>query len=405
MARANRIEPRRFRYSSPVAACLGHLRYSLQNVAFLLGLLGLLLGGIGLWAPFVLFVVVIVVGNFQIGVDVSEPANPPRFLHDVLLRAALPLLLANAFVLAHYFTTGDPFHFVAGLDSLGLDFEAARASTSLGDKLFGLVAQGFYWGVAQTAAHELSHRVNSPLDLDLSDWIGALALDPALRLHHPLCHHRYVGLRRDPGTARRGETLYRFAIRSTIGNTLFAARAEAARLRRMKRWTVSPHNRFIAAWAICVLYFGVFFAIAGWAGGLAFLGAAAFARLLFDSTAYVEHYGLFRLEGEAISDRLSWDVYSFFSNTILYNAARHADHHLHPMRHCADLKIQPGAPRLSYAYIALVAMSFIPPLYRRVIQPHLDGWDRGLATPAHLAYMRENDIPHAEPLVPNVLAA
>jgi alkane 1-monooxygenase len=143
---------------------------------------------------------------------------------------------------------------------------------------------------------------------------------------------------------------------------------------------------------------GVFVVVAGPLGGLVFLAAGCFSRLLLESTAYVEHYGLFRLEGERIDNRLSWDVYTFFSNAILYNVARHTDHHLQPLRHCADLKIDLGAPRLNHGYIALVLISLIPPLYWRIMQPHLDDWDRQFATPVELAYMRDHNIPHAEPL-------
>ena len=132
--------------------------------------------------------------------------------------------------------------------------------------------------MAQTAAHELSHRLHSRVDLALSNWIAAFALDPALQLHHPFCHHRYVDLPNDPGTARRGESLYRFAIRSTFGNSMFAARAEAGRLRRMKRSRISLRNCFLAAWAIALFYFGVCFAIAGSTGGLAFVGAGLIAN-------------------------------------------------------------------------------------------------------------------------------
>jgi Fatty acid desaturase len=397
MTFVDRLEPRRFRYASKAGALLAHLRYSLQNVVFLLGVSGLLIGGSGLWLPLLLFLGVVLIGNSRIGLDLEESENPPYVLHDVLLRATLPLLLANGLLLAYYFTDGDPLRLIAGLKWIGVDLDAARASTSLSDKLLGIVAQGFYWGMAQTAAHELSHRLHSRVDLALSNWIAAFALDPALQLHHRFCHHRYVGLPSDPGTARRGESLYRFAIRSTIGNATFAARAEAARLRRMRRSPLSLWNRFLSAWAIALFYFGVCFAIAGWAGGLAFLGAGLIARLLFDSTAYVEHYGLFRRDGEGVSDRLSWDVYAFFSNSTLYNAARHMDHHLHPMRHCADLKLQPDAPRLNHSYIALVMLAFIPPLYRRLMQPHLDAWDRHFAVSAERASESDHSTGQLEP--------
>jgi hypothetical protein len=391
------IEPKKFRYSSRIAALFDQSRFALQNLTFLASLAGLTVGGAWLWLPFVFLVCAIGIINARVKLDLSEPENPPHGLHNLLLRATLPLLLANGLLLASYFTASDPLHVVAGLAALGIDLKAARAATGLGDKLLAVVAQGFYWGLAQTVAHELCHRRASRLDTALSRWLGALALDPTLHLHHPFCHHRFLGLMRDPGTARRGEHVYGFALRSTLGNVVFAARAESARLRRRGRGFLSLRNRFLTAWAICLAYAGASAAVAGFAGVTVYLVSAVLARLLFDSTAYVEHYGLFRLEGERVSERLSWDVYFFSSNSVLYNAARHADHHLNPMRHYADLKIRPEAPRLNHAYITLVLMAFLPPLYWRTMQPHLDAWDAAMATPDHLAFLHEKMTRRAQP--------
>ncbi len=102
---------------------------------------------------------------------------------------------------------------------------------------------------------------------------------------------------------------------------------------------------------------------------------------MLESIAYIEHFGLFRVEGEPIDNRLSWDVYRTVTGMTLYNVARHTDHHLHPLRHCADLKLVPEAPRLPYTYIMLVVISFIPPIYKRLMKPYLDNWDRTFATP------------------------
>ena len=91
-----------------------------------------------------LFLGVILIGNARIRLDLEEPENPPHLLHDVLLRATLPLLLAKGLLLAHYFTAGDPVYLVAGLKRIGVDLDAARVSTSLPDRLLGIAAQGFY---------------------------------------------------------------------------------------------------------------------------------------------------------------------------------------------------------------------------------------------------------------------
>ncbi|MGB7091080.1 MAG: fatty acid desaturase [Methylovirgula sp.] len=390
------VTPKRFRFSSPLAAFASHLRYSLQDVSFLCGLAGLLFGGVWLWLPLIVFLFIAHIGTAKFADDLTEPENPPHALHDFFLRIGLPLMLANGVLLAYYFTSGDPLHIAAGLKHLGIDLDAARAATSPLDKALGVVVHGFSWGMGQTAGHELSHRLNSKLDLTLARWIGGLGLDPVFFLHHPFCHHRFLGLMKDPGTARRGESLYTFTIRCVIGNTRYAAKAEADRLRRQGRSVFSFHNRFITSWGISVLYLVIFIAVGGPVGGLAFIGAGIIARMMLESIAFIEHFGLFRVEGEPLDHHLSWDVYRTITGATLYNVARHTDHHLHPLRHCADLKLAPEAPCLPYTYVTLVMLSFIPLIYKRLMKPYLDNWDRTFATPAELAYMREHNIPHAE---------
>jgi hypothetical protein len=38
--------------------------------------------------------------------------------------------------------------------------------------------------------------------------------------------------------------------------------------------------------------------------------------------------------------------------------------------------------------MTMFALSLLPPLYFRVMQPHLDNWDRNYATDAELRYLR-----------------
>jgi Fatty acid desaturase len=390
-------QPKRFRFSSPLRALISHLRFGSQNAAFLLILTGLLLGGAWIWVTFLVLVAIIYGGNTILPYDLTEPENPPRALHDFFLRAGLPLMLTNAVLLTHYFTDSDPFHIVAGLQHIGIDLNAAREGSSALDKTIAVIAIGILWGFGQAAAHELTHRINSKFDLSLSRWISALALDPANYLHHPYSHHRLVGLVSDPQTARRGENLYAFTRRSFVESYGYAMRAEAARMKRQNRHWFSFENRFLKAWAIDLFYVAVAWAIGGLPSALGFLAAAGVAHLMVEGITYVQHYGLLRLENERIDERISWDVYGAMASALTYNVGRHSDHHLHPLRHCADLKVSPGAPNLPYNYSALVAMALIPSIYRRKIQPYLDNWDRNFATPAELAFMRKHNIPHAKP--------
>ena len=405
MTQTQAPRPEPFRFSSPLLALGAHLRFGLQNLFQLVILAGLLLGGHWIWITFLIVVAAINGGNAILPYDLGEPENPPRALHDFFLRAGLPLMLAIGLLLVHYFTDGDPLHIVAALKTIGIDLDAARAASSAFDKAVAIIAVSLMWVLGQSNGHELSHRIHSRLDLAISRWINGLALDPAHALHHPYCHHRLAGLLRDPGTARRGESLYAFTRRSFVEINQYAARAEADRLKRRGLHWLSFRNRFLTAWAIPVFYLAVALAVGGLPSALAFLAAAGFAHLTFEGITYIQHYGLFRLENERLDERISWDVYGAISSAATYNVNRHSDHHLHPMRHCADLKVSPGAPNLPFAYSALTTMAMIPPLYKRVMQPYLDNWDRHFATPAELAFMREHNIPHAEPDVPRCTRA
>ncbi len=398
MTQAQVLTAKRIRFSSPFMAAISHSRFAFQNVAFLLVLAGLLLGGPWIWFNFLIVIAIVLIGNVRSPYDLTEPENPPQALHDFLARMGLPLMLTNGVLLAHYFTEGDPLHLVAGLRHVGVDLNAARAASSTVDKLVAILANGFLWGVGQSTAHELSHRLNSRSDHIISQWMSALAFDPVFSLQHPYCHHRQVGLATDPGTARRGESLYAFMRRSISGSTRYAAKFEAARLKRLGLPLFSLNNRFLTAWAIPLFYVAVCFVIGGVPSALAFLAAASVTRVILESIGYIQHYGLIRLENERIDERLSWDVYLTVTCAMLYNISRHSDHHLHPLRQSSELKISVKSPNLPYTYFALILISLIPPLYRRVIQPYLDNWDRNFATPAELDYMRANNIPHAEPI-------
>ena len=48
------------------------------------------------------------------------------------------------------------------------------------------------------------------------NWLLAISWDNAFAIEHVYGHHKHVGLFKDAATARRGESIYIFMIRSTI---------------------------------------------------------------------------------------------------------------------------------------------------------------------------------------------
>ena len=79
--------------------------------------------------------------------------------------------------------------------------------------------------------HELGHR-NSLLEQTLAKTL----LLPALYMHffieHNLGHHRHVATPNDPASAKKGEILYFFWLKSIIGSYRNAWRLEAKRLQK-----------------------------------------------------------------------------------------------------------------------------------------------------------------------------
>lgn len=71
-----------------------------------------------------------------------------------------------------------------------------------------------------TAAHELFHRVGSPLEHFCGRLLMRMCLYGHFVVEHVHGHHKNVATPLDPATARRGETVYAFCIRSVVGSFL-----------------------------------------------------------------------------------------------------------------------------------------------------------------------------------------
>jgi hypothetical protein len=377
-------------------ADIAQLRFTAQNFLFVASAVGLMFGGLWIWAPYVLILLVALIADEAGGVDKTNNPSPPAALQNAMLMLNPPLLAANAILYAYLFASGDPLGLAAALKPLGIDLDAARQATTGLNLVLAILVQGFNWALGLNAAHELLHRTDSPFDIALSRWISALGGDPWFSIHHPAIHHRYLGLPSDPGTPARGTSLYRFYPSVYIGNIAAGARFEHERLRRRGVSLWSLENRFLNGWLIVAAVAACFFAIAGLKGVAVYAIGAALGRFFLAATDYVQHYGMLRVEGEPLDARLSWDVYHIGTNAVLYSIGRHSDHHIYPRRACGDLRTRGDAPEHQHGYLTMIGLALVPPLFMKAMQPKLDEWDRTFATDADLAYMREHGIPCAE---------
>lgn len=235
-------------------------------------------------------------------------------------------------------------------------------------------ATGGMFGIP--VAHELMHRRNR-FERLLAEVLMTMFSYTHFCIEHVEGHHPNVGTPADPATARPGESLYAFLPRTIFGGLSSAWRLERTRLRKQDRAIVSPHNRML--WYALALG-GVYTVIAlvfGRVGVLFFAAQGAIAVLLIETLNYIEHYGLMRRQSdgriEPVSDQHSWDAGHAVSGWLLFNVSRHADHHIHPHKDYLSLERRPRAPQLPAGYFSLFVLALFPPLWRKAIDPRLDG--------------------------------
>jgi alkane 1-monooxygenase len=248
----------------------------------------------------------------------------------------------------------------------------SRPSTSLLEFIGLMLSAGVTTGVfGFVAAHEMVHsrqRRERALGLAL---LGTV-LYMHFRIAHLQGHHVRAATKDDPASARLGEGLYAFLVRSIAGQWREAWRFEAERRRRIR----GAGNRLL----VYVAIEGAF--LLGIAlldlRALAFvLGVAFVAVALLESFNYIAHYGLTRRVGpdgrtERLTSHHSWNSSRRMNNAALFNMGRHSDHHRYMVRSYQELEPLPGCAELPSGYAAALLTALVPPLWRRVMDPRAE---------------------------------
>ncbi len=229
-------------------------------------------------------------------------------------------------------------------------------------------------------SHELMHQ-KSKLERWLGDLLLASVLYSHFRSEHLLVHHRYVGTRRDPVTARYNEGFHQFFPRVLRQSFMSAWAAEKAMLARKGLPVRDGSNPFWRYLALQAGFVALAFVIGGWIGLAMFLNQAVVAIWQLELTNYIEHYGLTRkhLGGgkyEHVQPRHSWNAAHKASNWLLINLQRHSDHHYKPDRRFPLLQnyTEADAPQLPYGYPVMTAVAMMPPLWVRIMNRRVKRW-------------------------------
>ncbi|MFI8914559.1 alkane 1-monooxygenase [Streptomyces sp. NPDC053513] len=256
-----------------------------------------------------------------------------------------------------------------------------RGDLSLVDRIGLTLTLGGVAGIAINTAHELGHKTEA-LERRLSRIALAQTWYGHFYVEHNHGHHIRVATPEDPASARLGESFWRFLPRTVLGSLTSAWHLEKRRLTRRGRSVWSPRNRILGSWALSfVLFAGL--ALAFGPGVLPYLAVqAVFGFCLLEVINYTEHYGLQRERTasgryERCAPRHSWNSDNVASNVFLYHLQRHSDHHANPTRRYQSLRHFDEAPEMPTGYAGMIVLAYVPPLWRRVMDPrvlaHYDG--------------------------------
>ena len=216
-------------------------------------------------------------------------------------------------------------------------------------------------------AHELGHRTEK-----WEQTLAKILLLPAFYMHffieHNRGHHLRVSTPEDPATARKGEILFFFWIRSTIGGYLHAWKLEKQRLTRIKKAVLSINNEMIRFTIIQIAYVSLVYILFGKEVGHAIVTVGIIGFLLLETINYVEHYGLQRKKlksgrYEKVQIHHSWNSNHEAGRILLYELTRHADHHYKSTRKYQVLRHYDDSPQLPLGYPGSMFLAMIPPAW------------------------------------------
>ncbi|MBT3216336.1 MAG: alkane 1-monooxygenase [Candidatus Marinimicrobia bacterium] len=357
-----------------------YLKYYLTPILTGFVLWGIFLGGHWMWLGFVVLFFVMILGDTFLGDDINQPDFHYPMLLEIPLHLALPVIVI--LLLGFAWSTGK------GLDdflSLGLwlggvtnyDLLSARNGNIGSDYIGALLGVGFLVaGYGTNVAHELTHRIKDRLAMFEGRWLLAASCNSDFAIEHVYGHHVTVGTEADPATAKRGENVYAFAVRSTFMGHLSAWHLELKRLRTKSIRIFSFQNRMITGYVMSAVWCAVFYIAGGLFGLILFLGQAAFAKFVLEIVNYMEHYGLYRSPESRVGPEHSWNTNKRISSIVLFSLTRHSAHHEKPMVKFWKLDPYNDAPQMPYGYLTTLVLCLVPPVWYRIMNPRLVEWDR-----------------------------
>jgi alkane 1-monooxygenase len=317
------------------------------------------------WIGPILLYIVLPALDLRFGPDGQNPPDEvmERLENDKYYRYCtyiyIPFQYASVIFGAYLFTASD-------LSWLGFD-----GGLSWPAKIGLALSVGMLGGVGINTAHELGHKKDA-----LERWLAKITLAQTWYGHfyieHNRGHHVRVATPEDPASARFGETFWEFLPRSVWGSLRSSWGLEAQRMRRLGKSPFNIRNDVINSWLMSVALWGVLIAVFGPALIPFVVIQAVFGFTLLETVNYLEHYGLLRQKTESgryerCAAEHSWNSDHVVTNLFLHHLQRHSDHHANPTRRYQTLRSMHGAPNLPSGYASMIALTYVPAVWRKVM--------------------------------------
>jgi len=224
-------------------------------------------------------------------------------------------------------------------------------------------------------AHELGHRQNS-----FERHLGKLLLLPSHYMHfyieHNFGHHALAATEEDPATAKYNQSLYSFWFSSVFRQYVSAWLLQMKLLKGNNARFLSLKNDMLWYTIFQASYLVLVYSIFGILGFWFAIFAGIVGFLLLETVNYIEHYGLLRNKTpsgrfERVREIHSWNSNHVVGRIVLYELTRHSDHHYKSSKKYQILDYHDISPQMPYGYPTSMLISFIPPLWFKIMNPRI----------------------------------
>lgn len=234
----------------------------------------------------------------------------------------------------------------------------------------------FFGSLNVVVGHELIHR-RSAYNKFIGQWTMTKILYSHFLDEHLKGHHRTVATAEDPATARMGESLYSFMLRSISGSLTNVWNYEDKSI--IKRhglkaawWLRIALNKVTIYFVIYAILLGTISRIFGLASLKYHLCYTGVSIMFSEMVNYIEHYGLLRRKDNGIMESINYmHSWNYLSGAVLIRLQRHSDHHAHSFRPYQILRRFDEAPYMPFEYLHCYLFSLIPPLWAFIMDPRV----------------------------------